>query len=74
MSPWKVISIDVFVDNVPILCPLKTPLFSDVFRGYKMETLPINGLSNLLDFRFIRERLKKSDFWKRRDPSQLFHV
>ena len=37
-----------FLANVLILCPLKTwenHRFSDVFRGYKMETLARNGLT-----------------------------
>ena len=38
-----------FLNNVPILYPLKTPenqRFSGVFRGYKMGTLARNGLTN----------------------------
>ena len=38
--------VNLFLANVPILYPLKTPeniRFSGVFRRYKMETLARNG-------------------------------
>ena len=41
-------SINLFLANVPILYPVKTPenfWFSGVFMGYKMGTLARNGLS-----------------------------
>ena len=41
--------INTYLDNVPILDPLKTPeklWFSGVFREYKMGTLAKNGISS----------------------------
>ena len=68
MSLWKVMSINLFVTNIPtlLLKTLEGFWFSDVFRGYKMGILlAINGLSNLLDFLFLLERMDQGEFWKR---------
>ena len=47
-----------YLANVPILYPLKTPenqSFSDVFRGYKMETLAKNGLISVsMNYFFLK--------------------
>ena len=43
---WWKITIKQFLSSAPILCPPKTPenqRISDIFRGYKMGTLPSNG-------------------------------
>ena len=44
----KIVLVNPFLANVPILYPLKTPenqRFSVVFKGYKMGTLAGNGLN-----------------------------
>ena len=49
--PLYIHHLNLFLANVPILYPLKTPenqRFSGVFRGYKMGTLTRNGLNNLI--------------------------
>ena len=49
--------INPFMANAPILYPLKTPenqRFSGIFRHYKMETLPRNGL-RLQCFQFEKQ-------------------
>ena len=49
---WKILLINPFQANVPILYPLKTPenqRLSGVFRGYKIETLARNGLKKILN-------------------------
>ena len=50
MSPSK---IKLFQPNVPFLNPLKTSenlWFSDIFRGYRNETLGENGLNYSMSF------------------------
>ena len=53
--------INLFLVNVPILYPLKTPenlRFSGVFRKYKMETSTRNGLNHFQGFPTISNKLK----------------
>ena len=48
--------LNLFLANVPILYPLKTPenqIFSGVFKGYRMGTFARDGLS--VDDKYIRE-------------------